>query len=80
MAPAAGVFEPVENEPGQKAIIFGPVVAGRSYVVKYKLNLTDPTWTTLTNTTTAANGGWRTVIDREASDAARFYEVEVARP
>jgi hypothetical protein len=71
--------EDVPAEPGQKAIIFGPVIAGRTYSVKSKTNLADATWTTVTNITTA-NGAERTVTDLDAGTGPKFYQVEVIRP
>lgn len=35
--------EPVVGQPAQAAIIFGPLIAGRIYTVRYKANLTWPT-------------------------------------
>jgi hypothetical protein len=35
----------VPEQPSQIAITFVPIVAGRAYIVKYKSNLSDPTWT-----------------------------------
>jgi hypothetical protein len=69
----------VEGQPAQKAIIFSPVAAGRSYLVKYKTGLTDATWTTLTNTTTSDNGTERTVTDLGAT-GPKFYRVEITLP
>jgi hypothetical protein len=71
--------EPVAGQPTQKAIIFSPVVAGRTYVVKYKASHDDP-WTALTNITTSDNGTERTVTDLSAAPGPRFYMVEITLP
>jgi alpha-tubulin suppressor-like RCC1 family protein len=72
--------EAVTGQPGQMAIIFSPIVAGRTYTVKYKTTLTDLTWTPLTAFTTSDNGTERTVIDLSTGLGARFYQVEIALP
>ena len=73
--------EAVNGHPTWKAIIFSPLVAGRTYVVKYKTSLTDTTWLPLTNITTSDNqtGTERTVTDLGAA-GPKFYEVEITLP
>jgi len=70
----------VAGQPGQKAIVFGPVMPGRTYTVKSKAGLTDATWTALTNFTTTDNGAERTILDLNAGNDLRFYEVEITLP
>ncbi len=72
--------EAVSGQPGHKAIIFSPLVVGRTYVVKYKASLGDATWTNLTNITTSDSGAERTVIDLLAVSGLRFYHVEITLP
>ena len=72
--------EEVPGQPGQKAIIFSPLVPGRTYVAKSKANLNDPTWTALTSFTTSDNVAERTVIDLDAGSGQKFYIVEIALP
>ena len=72
--------EPVAGQLGQKAIIFGPVVAGRTYGVKSKESLSDPEWTTLTNIAMSDNGSERTIADLEAGLGPKFYVIEITRP
>lgn len=72
--------EPVAVEPAQKAIVFGPVIAGRTYEVRSKASLSDPTWEPLGSFTTSDNGNERTVIDLDAGTGPRFYIVEIVRP
>lgn len=72
--------ESIPSQATQKAIIFSPIVAGRTYTVKSKVSLTDPTWVPLATFTTLDNGNERTVRDLEASPAPKFYIVEIALP
>jgi hypothetical protein len=71
---------PVEGQATQRAVTFGPVVAGRTYVVKYKVSLTDVTWTTLADISTSDNGSERTITDLSAGEGGRFYVVEITKP
>ncbi len=72
--------EDVAGQPGQKAIIFGPVLPGWVYTVKSKTDLTAPAWAPLTSFTTTDNGTERTVTDLAAGTAAKFYIVEITLP
>ncbi len=71
--------EPVVGQPGQVAVVFGPLAAGRTYVVKYKTDLSEATWTTAADISTMDNGAERTVTDLGASAGSRFYQVEITR-
>ena len=71
---------PVAGQPGQKAITFGPIAAGRTYVVTSKASLTDSMFLPLTSFTTVDNGTQRTVTDLSATGAAKFYRVEITVP
>jgi hypothetical protein len=63
---------------GSPQVIFDPVVAGRTYTVKYKDTLDALTWDTLLNKTTDNSGPERTITDNSATSApARFYIVEI---
>jgi alpha-tubulin suppressor-like RCC1 family protein len=73
-------IESVPGRPEQKAIIFSPRVAGRTYTVKYKVSLTDPTWTPLTDIATNDNGIERTITDLSAGSGSRLYQVEITQP
>ena len=75
----AFTIAPVSGQPAQHAVVFTPLVAGRSYLVQYKFSLTDPTWQTLTGATQSDTGATRTVTDTTAA-AAKFYRVQVTRP
>jgi len=71
---------PVAGQLGQKAVVFGPVLGGRTYVVKSRASLNAGTWEVLGSFTTSDNGSERTVTDLGAGTGARFYTVEIARP
>lgn len=63
---------------GSPQVIFDPVVAGRTYTVKYKDTLDASAWGTLLNKTTTNVGPERTITDNSAASApARFYIVEI---
>ena len=71
---------PVPGEPGQKNLIFEPVVAGRTYVVKTSTDLSPASWTTLPGGNVSDNGNQRTVTDMSASGSKKFYKVEIVKP
>ena len=63
---------------GSPQVIFDPVVAGRTYTVKYKDTLDASTWDTLLNTATDNSGLERTITDTSVSlPGSRFYIVEI---
>jgi hypothetical protein len=70
----------VAGQPAQKAIVFGPIGAGRSYVVKSKATLADPDWMPLGTFSTSDDGTDRTVTDLDAGTGAKFYHVEITKP
>lgn len=72
--------EAVAGQAAQKAITFGPLVAGRLYTVRYKANLSDPEWTALADIVSADNGAERTVTDLSAGTVPRFYQVQISLP
>ena len=61
-------------------IVFSPVVAGRTYTVVSKSNLSDPAWVPLATSTQSDNGQQRTVTDLNFSGAKKFYRVSVSKP
>ncbi len=73
-------LEPVSGQPGNFAVVFGPLVAGRTYVVQSTDNLVTGTWTNLTGGTTTDTGNVRTVTDPTALGTARFYRVQITLP
>ncbi len=71
---------PVSGQPSQKNLIFSPRFSDRTYVVKYRPDLTSGSWTTLTGTTQADNGSERTVTDPSATGPRKFYRIEITKP
>jgi hypothetical protein len=69
----------VNGQPGEKNLIFQPLVTGRNYTVQFVTPLTTSTWQTLTGSTQNDNGVTRTVTDTSAS-APKFYRVEISKP
>lgn len=69
---------PVAGQPGQKQIVFGPVVAGRTYSVRAASDLTSGNWNTLSGGI-SVNGDEGTFVDPNAAGARKFYEVQVTR-
>ena len=71
---------PVAGQPTQRKLTFSPLVAGRSYTVKFRPDLTTGAWTTLTGSTQSDAGAERTITDLSASGAVKFYDVQITRP
>jgi hypothetical protein len=71
---------PVPGQPGQKQVIFEPLLAGRSYTVKVSPDLSAASWTTLTGSTSSDIGSQRTVTDTSATVDRKFYKVEIVKP
>ncbi len=71
---------PVPGQPGQKDVVFAPIVAGRSYTVKTSLDLAAGSWTTLPGGSITNTGDQRTVTDPAASETKKFYTVEIVKP
>lgn len=71
---------PVPGQPGQKRITFSPLVPGRSYTVRYQLDLGSVSWQTLTGTSASDNGTERTVTDPDATGPAKFYQIQISKP
>jgi len=72
--------QPVSGQPGQKQIVFSPVLSDRSYTVYYKTNLSDTTWTPLTGASQSDNAQERTVTDTSAAGKTKFYRVQISKP
>jgi len=70
----------VPGQPAQKAIIFNPVIAGRTYVVKSKSVIDGTQWVPLGDFTTSDDGTERTVTDLDAGTGAKFYIVAITKP
>ncbi len=73
-------LEAVPGQPGQKRVIFSPRLTDRTYTVKGKPSLLTGPFTALGSSSFTDNAQERTVIDLNASGAAKFYQVEIAKP
>ncbi len=74
-------IERVPGQPTQKGIVFSPLVPGRTYTVKSKASLADPTWLPLASSSTPPdNGNERKVVDLSANPSPKFYVVEIVLP
>ena len=71
---------PVPGQPGQKNIVFDPIVADRTYTVMTSLDLSPDSWDPLTSDSITNNGNQRTVTDPSAIETKKFYKVEITRP
>lgn len=71
---------PVPGQPGQKNIVFEPIVADRTYTVMTSLDLSPDSWDPLTSGSITNNGDQRTVTDPSAIETKKFYKVEITRP
>ncbi len=70
----------VPGQPFQRQIVFGPILAGRSYTVLSTTTLPG-TWTTITGASQSDNGTQRTVTDPNAASApVKFYRVQITIP
>ena len=70
----------VPGQPSQRAIVFSPIISGRSYSVKSSESLQPATWTPLSGAISSDAGNERTVIDTAANEARKFYVVEISIP
>jgi hypothetical protein len=81
---ASSVFKiSVSSVPGQpthRAIVISPIISDRTYTVKSSESLSPPNWIPLSGSTLSDNGNERTVIDTEATEAKKFYVVEISTP
>jgi hypothetical protein len=71
---------PVPGQPTEKKVIFDPIVAGRSYTVMTSPDLSAGSWDPLPVGSITNNGDQRTVTDPAASEAKKFYTVEIVKP
>jgi uncharacterized repeat protein (TIGR01451 family) len=70
----------VPGEPSHRAIVISPIISDRTYTVKSSESLSPPTWIPLSGSTSSDNGNERTVIDTEATEAKKFYVIEISIP
>ena len=72
--------ETVPGQPDQRRIIFSPQLPGRTYTVQSSLTMEPESWSALTGGIVSDNGDERTVTDPNATEARKFYRIEVQKP
>lgn len=72
-------IELAPGQPSQWRVVFGPVVAGRSYIVESSLTLAGGSWSPLTGASESDEGDERTVIDPDTSSPRKNYRVGISR-
>ena len=70
----------VPGQPSQRAIVMSPIISGRTYTVKSSESLNPPTWISLSNPAVSDAGNVRTVTDTAATEAKKFYVIEISIP
>jgi hypothetical protein len=63
-----------------KTLTFNPIVAGRSYLIQSKPDLTSATWSPVSSTNQSDNGTARSVTDPNASGGKKTYRVQISKP
>lgn len=72
-------IDPVSGQPTRKAIVFGPVAAGRTYRVLSSTDLAAPSWSDVSGAITGVSGNL-VFTDAAATGARRFYRVQISNP
>ena len=70
----------VSSQPSQRDIVISPIISGRTYTVKSSESLQPATWIPLSGSTSTNNGNERTIIDTAATEAKKFYVIEISYP
>ena len=70
----------VPGQPSHRAIVFSPTISDRTYTVKSSESLNPPVWISLNNPQMSDAGNVRTVIDTAATEAKKFYMIEISTP
>ncbi|NBS87440.1 MAG: hypothetical protein EBS60_05080, partial [Verrucomicrobia bacterium] len=70
----------VPGQPSHRAIVMSPIISGRTYTVKSSESLQPANWIPLSGSTSSDNGNERTVIDTAATEAKKFYVIEISKP
>jgi hypothetical protein len=78
---AASVFtvriQSVPGQPTHKSVVFGPVIAGRTYRVLASTNLAATSWPDISGPLTSSNVPF---TDTAATGARKFYRVQISKP
>ncbi len=73
-------ISPVNENPSQLQITYGPLIRAQTYIIKSTDSLTSGTWTTENSFTPNAAMATRVVNVSNASTLARFYTIEIQKP
>lgn len=77
----ASVFElQIENVSGQPVLTFSPCLTNRVYTVEFATNLAADSFAPLTTATQTNINSIGVIIDTNATEAAKFYRVNIALP
>ncbi len=71
---------PVAGQPSRKDIVFSPRFPSRTYAVQFRNALDGAGFSPLTGSALSDNGTERTVTDLNATEATRFYRVQISLP
>ncbi len=72
--------EPVAGQATQKRLVFSPRFDDRTYDILTSTTLLVDSWSALTGGTISDSGSERSVIDLNATEAKKFYRVQVTKP
>lgn len=61
-------------------LVFGPLVAGRTYMALYSTDLTSAVWLPLTSAVTNFSGSNGTIIDTNPALPQKFYLLQISKP
>jgi hypothetical protein len=71
----------VPGLPSQKNLIFNPLATGRTYTTQFATNLVGTAYATLTGIGgPTTNGNQVTVTDLNATQASKFYRIDISLP
>lgn len=73
-------IEPVPGQPGQKRLVFSPVLADRTYTVKARTSLGNGSPQPLGDQSNDGLLPERRITDLSAGGTRKFYEVEISQP
>ncbi len=71
---------PIPGRTDRINLVFGPVLAGRTYLPEWSADLSAGSWVPLTTTSQSDTGTERTVTDTAATGARKFYRIHITTP
>ena len=73
-------IESVPGQPDWQAVSFSPRYASRTYTALWRTNVASGSFAALSGTTTNDNLLERTITDRQGTNTARFYQIQITWP